>query len=331
MGVKLKDFVSPKRIELGSLTGRIIAIDAFNWIYQFLTTIRLADGSPLTDKNGKVTSHLNGLFYRSMSLLNANVIPWFIFDGAYPKFKRNTNMERQKAKEHAEKLAKEAETEEERAMYLRRTARIDDYIISSSKELLGLLGIPTYQAPAEGEAQAARFNKDSLAYAVASQDYDTILFGGEKIIRNLNITNKKKAMGKGVMVDVKPEIIEAKTLFSTLGINREQLIALALMMGTDYNDGVNGIGPKKGLAIVRKEQINQILADYDFGSEYPIKEIFDYFIEPRADSLAEKPSLRSPSKEKLVSFLSGEHSFSAERIEASIEKLKKSDALLTDY
>ncbi len=331
MGVKLQGLASPRKINVNDLSGRVIAIDAFNWIYQFLTTIRLADGSPLSDKNGKVTSHLNGIFYRSMNLLSANVVPWFIFDGSYPKFKQNTNLERQKAKEHAAKLAEEAETEEERAMYLKRTVKVDDYIISSSKELLSLLGIPIYQAPAEGEAQAAGLNKDNIAYAVASQDYDTILFGGERIVRNLSITNKKKLAGKGVTVTVSPEMIESRNIFSSLNINREQLITLALLIGTDYNSGVKGIGPKKGLALVKKDPVEKILKSYDFDAEYPISEIFEYFMNPVVDKVSEKPVIKSVSKDKLIGFMCDDHSFGSDRILSYLEKINKPDNLLTDY
>ena len=101
MGVKLKELVHGREVTLKDLSGKLIAVDAFNWIYQFLTTIRLSDGAYLTDKRGNITSHLNGLFYRSMNLLAENVRPWFVFDGPAPKFKKSTNMERHKAKEEA--------------------------------------------------------------------------------------------------------------------------------------------------------------------------------------------------------------------------------------
>ncbi len=191
------------------LGGKIIAVDAFNWIFQFLTTIRLADGSFLTDKNGKVTTHLNGIFYRTINLLTNNITPCFVFDGEPPKFKKETVKQRKEVKEEAIKMAESAKTEEERAMYLRRATSIDDYIIESSKKLLYLMGVPYIQAPAEGEAQAASIVKSGLAYAVASQDYDTLLFGGIRLVRNLNIANKRKLPGRNIKVNVYPEFIDS--------------------------------------------------------------------------------------------------------------------------
>lgn len=331
MGVKLKDLVHGKEIKLGDLAGKTIAIDAFNWIYQFLTTIRLADGSYLTDREGNITSHLNGLFYRSMNLIGNNIRPWFIFDGSAPKFKKATNLERARIREEAKILAENAKTEEEKAMYLRRAVKINDYVISSSKELLELMGIPVLQAPAEGEAQAARLNADGLVYGVASQDYDTLLFGASKLIRNLNITNKRKVQNKGISVTVTPEIIESKDYVGNLGVTREQLILIALFVGTDYNEGVKGIGPKKALAIVKKESKEEILRKYDFGSEYEINEVFDYFINPNALEVKEKAAQAGFDKDKLIEFMSSKHSFDADRISSYLEKFSRHDVSLFNY
>lgn len=330
MGVKLKDIVHGKEIGLSDLSGKMIAVDAFNWIYQFLTTIRLADGAYLTDRQGKVTSHLNGLFYRSMNLLSGNIRPWFIFDGPPPKFKKSTNAERNKIREEAKALAARAKTEEERAMYLKRAVRIDDYIISSSKELLTMMGIPTMQAPAEGEAQAARLNADGAVYGVASQDYDTLLFGANRLIRNLSISNKKKIANKGISSMVLPEIIESKAYKEGLGISREQLILIALFVGTDYNEGVKGIGPKKALQLVKKERKEKLLGGYDFGSEYDIKEIFDYFMSPQVQGTEPQKGVTF-QKEKLVEFLCAEHSFDEMRIRSYIDKVKTNERSLFDY
>ncbi len=331
MGVKLKDIVHGREIELKDLAGKSIAVDAFNWIYQFLTTIRLADGSYLTDKEGNITTHLNGLFYRSMNLLINDIKPSFVFDGQAPKFKKATNLERARVREEARNLAEQAKTEEERAMYMRRAVKIDDYIISSSKELLGLMGIPVIQAPAEGEAQAAQINSKGLVYGVASQDYDTLLFGANKLIRNLNVSNKKKLKNKGITANVSPEIIDNKSYSESLGLSREQLIMIALFVGTDYNDGVKGIGPKKALAIVKKENIQDMMKTYDFGSSYDIKEVFEYFMHPNVKEISEAPVATSLQTEKLIDFLCNKHSFEEDRIRSYLDKAKKQEGSLFNY
>ncbi|MEM0144078.1 MAG: flap endonuclease-1 [Candidatus Parvarchaeum sp.] len=331
MGVKLSGLFESKKIKIGELSGKVIAIDAFNWIFQFLTTIRMADGSYLTDSQGRVTTHLNGLFYRSVSLLENKIKPVFVFDGKAPKFKKETLQEREKTKEEAMEKMEHAVTVEEKAMYMRRLARIDDYIIDSSKELLLYLGIPCIQAPAEGEAQAAVLSKEGKVFAAASQDYDTLLFGAKKVVRNLNITNKRKVNGKGIMTSVSPELIDAGSNLSKLGISREQLILLSLFVGTDYNKGVEGIGPKKALKLVKEKSRKELFSAYDFRADYDIDEIYEYFITPNSIEVNEDLNPNKINKDKLVKFLCDEHSFSKERVNQYLEKVKIEDNSLSFY
>ena len=331
MGVKLNGLFESKKIKMVELSGKGIAIDAFNWIFQFLTTIRMADGSYLTDSKGRVTTHLNGLFYRSVSLLENRIKPVFVFDGKAPKFKKETLLEREKTKEEAMEKMEHAATPEEKAMYMRRIARIDDYIIDSSKELLDYLGIPYVQAPAEGEAQAAVLSQQGKVFAAASQDYDTLLFGAKRVIRNLNITNKKKVSGKGITKGIFPEVIDASYNLSKLGLSREQLIILSLFVGTDYNKGVDGIGPKKALKLVKEKERTELFNTYDFRAVYNINEIYDYFISPNTIEVNGDLDPIKIEKDKLINFLCDEHSFSRERINQYLEKLKTEDNSLSFY
>lgn len=331
MGVKLNGLFESKKIRITELSGKIIAIDAFNWIFQFLTTIRMADGSYLTDSNGRVTTHLNGLFYRSVSLLENRIKPVFVFDGKAPKFKKETLLEREKTKEEAMEKMEHAITQEEKAMYMRRIAKIDDYIIDSSKELLGYLGIPYIQAPAEGEAQAAFLSQQGKVFVAASQDYDTLLFGAKRVVRNLNITNKKKVNGKGITTAVYPELIDANYNLNKLGINREQLIVLSLFVGTDYNKGVDGIGPKKALKLVKEKNRNELFNTYNFRADYDIREIYDYFISPNTITVDRDLNPGKIEKDKLIKFLCDEHSFSRNRVNQYLEKLKTESNSLSFY
>lgn len=331
MGVKLNGLFEAKKIKISELSGKAIAIDAFNWIFQFLTTVRLADGSYLTDSKGRVTTHLNGLFYRSISLLENRIKPVFVFDGKAPKFKKETLRERERAKEEAMEKMEHAVSSEEKAMYMRRLARIDDYMIDSSKELLLYLGIPYIQAPAEGEAQAAILSQQGKVFAAASQDYDTLLFGAKKVVRNLNITNKRKISGKGITTNIYPEIIDANSNLSGLGITREQLITLSLFVGTDYNKGVDGIGPKKALKLVKEKERNELFNTYNFRADYDINEIYEYFLFPSTVDVKEDLNPGKIDGEKLVNFLCEEHGFSKERVIQYIEKVKTEDNLLSFY
>ncbi|MCW1292535.1 MAG: flap endonuclease-1 [Candidatus Parvarchaeota archaeon] len=323
MGVNLRSLVKGNSIELKQLSGKRIAIDAYNWIYQFVLTIRLENGMPLMNSSNKLTSHLNGLFYRTINLLENNIIPIFVFDGKYPEIKRKEIERRKKIKEEMKILAT---TSEENSRYLLQSYTIDNYTIDSSKKLLKLMGIPIVQAPEEGEAEAAYLTISNKADYVASQDYDAFLFGARRIVRNLNIAGKRKVPNKAVFKSIKPEEIILDKLLNDLGIDREKLILIAMFLGTDYNEGVKGIGPKKAISIVKKESKEYILSNYDFGCEDP-KFVFNYFLNPPVEDV-ENQTLVKLDRENLIKFLVEENDFSLERVTEALDRIKRRDAFL---
>ena len=192
MGVKLKDIVEPKNISFKDLEGRSVSIDAFNTLYQFLSTIRQRDGRPLTDENGNVTSHLSGILYRNSSMIEKDIKPIYVFDGKAPELKSETQAKRREIREESEKIYKQALAEgdtEKARKFAMRSSKLSPEIIESSKKLLTLMGIPYIEAKGEGEAQAAYLVANGDAYAVASQDYDCLLFGAKRVVRNLAINS----------------------------------------------------------------------------------------------------------------------------------------------
>lgn len=247
MGLQISDIVPKKEIEISGLRGKTLAVDAFNVIYQFLTTIRQPDGTPLMDSKGRVTSHISGLFYRNINLLQEGIKLIYVFDGKPPELKRKTHEKRQEAKDIAqEKYEKAAEEEDIEAMgkYSRFMVKLDEEKIKESKELLKAMGIAVVQAPGEGEAQASLICKKGDAYAAASQDYDCLLFEAPRLIQNLTLAKKRKTVSG--YVEVKPQMIELKEVLRELKLNQEQLTCIGVLSGTDYNPGgVKGIGPKK--------------------------------------------------------------------------------------
>ena len=205
MGVQLGELVKKKEVTFQQLRGKVVAVDAFNIIFQFLTTIRQIDGTPLMDGKGRVTSHLSGLFYRFNNLMAQGIKPIFVFDGTPPKLKHAEQASREARKEESQKKyeqAKAREELEEMAKYARQTAKLSREMVEESKHLLTALGIPCVQAPSEGEAQAAFIVQRGDAYAVASQDFDSLLFGSPLLLQNLTLAKKRKiAMG---FVEVRP-------------------------------------------------------------------------------------------------------------------------------
>jgi len=332
MGVNIAELVKDckKTIEIEELTGRKIAIDALNVLYQFISIIRQPDGTPLKDSKGHITSHLSGLFYRTVKLLQSGVRPCYVFDGKPPKFKETTNLERRERREEARKRYKEALEKgniEEARKWAQQGVKVDENIIKDSKELLEAMGIPYIQAPSEGEAQAAFMAQRGDVWASSSQDFDSLLFGAPILLRNITITGRRKVPKKEVYVEIKPEIIKLEDVLKSLKITREQLVIIGIGIGTDYNPGgLSGIGPKNALKMVKNEENASVLLKKIKTKEWKFyvtpEEIFEFFMNP--------PVLKDyelkwnfPDKEKVKRILCDEHEFSEERIENTLKKIEE--------
>ncbi|OGI15935.1 flap endonuclease-1 [Candidatus Micrarchaeota archaeon RBG_16_49_10] len=327
MGVQLTSIIPKEGISLDDLRGKKIAVDAFNTIFQFLSIIRHRDtGELLRDSKGRITSHLSGLFYRNINLLENGVKPIFVFDGEPPKFKRGVVEARKKVREEARKKWEKAVEEgrkEDVMVYAQASAKLTDFMIEESKQLLDYMGIPWVQAKSEGEAQAVLLAKKGDVYAVGSQDFDSLLFGGEVLVRNLSISGKKKLPRKEKWVEVTPEIIKLKNVLSELGLNQEQLIIVGMLIGTDYNPGgIKGVGPKTALKLTKENKtLDGVLKKIEWGFENDPHEIFDFFINPPAfeDYSIEAKDL---DLDKVRGFLM-DHDFSEARVDNGLNVLKK--------
>ncbi|MBI0584129.1 MAG: flap endonuclease-1 [Methanomassiliicoccus sp.] len=326
MGVNLSDIVPVERKELEDLSGQTLAIDAYNAIYQFLSIIRGPDGTPLKDSRGRVTSHLTGLLYRNVNLLEAGIRPAYVFDGHPHVMKAQTLAERSERRSKAHEEWKEAVSEgdiERARSKATQSARISNDIVGTSRILLTYMGIPVVQAPEEGEAQAAYMASRGDVWAASSQDYDSLLFGAPKLVRNLNISGRRKMPGSKEYRDISIEVVELPKVLEANGLrDREQLIDLCILMGTDYNRGIRGIGPKKGLKLIREqgtlksalEAINGDIPDVEV-----VKEIF-----LRAEHIDEyKLEWATPQRDRIIEFMCGEHEFSEARVAAALDRLEK--------
>jgi flap endonuclease-1 len=326
MGVDLGGLFKKEEISFDKLHDKIIAIDAYNVLHQFLSIIRQRDGTPLKDSQGRITSHLSGLFYRTANMVDARIKPVFVFDGAPHPLKMKTLQQRKLRKEQAEKEWKEAQARgdiETARLKAQQTSRVTDEIINQSKELLEALGIPYVDAPSEGEAQASYMVKKGDAYGVGSQDFDCLLFGAPILIRNLTSSGKRKLPGKSAYVSVIPELIRLKINLEQLSINQNQLVDMAIFVGTDFNKGIKGIGPKKSLDIIKKtgkiEKALETINNPDKPDPTEIKEIRKIFLEP---DVTDKYSLNwsEIDKNKVLDILCNRHQFTRDRIEPFLEK-----------
>lgn len=328
MAVELGPLVSAAKetISFDNLTDKVVAIDAYNTIYQFITIIRQQNGMPLSDSHGMITSHLSGLFYRTINLLEHRITPVFVFDGMPPALKQKTIAARVSRREEEAKewsAALEKGMLEEARRHAIGSARITKEIVASSKELLKHMGVAYIQAPGEGEAQAARMVKEKAVYASASQDYDLFLFGSDVIVRNLTITGRRKLPMKNVYVEVTPERFLLKNVLSNLGISQKQLIWLGMLVGTDFNEGIKGVGPKTALKIVKEiKTLHEVAAyvkeKYKVDFETDPAEIEAVFSKPETETVSKEVanSMKGtrPDKEGIMRFMCGAHDFSEERV-----------------
>ena len=325
MGVNLGELVEPEEIEFSDLNDRVVAVDAMNTLYQFLSIIRQRDGTPLKDFDGNITSHLSGLFYRNINLLEKNIRPVYVFDGAMPDLKQKESSERRRKREEAEKEWKKLKGEgkiSEAYSKATQSSKLTGDMIEESKELLDAMGIPWIQASSEGEAQAAYMASQGEVYAVGSQDWDCLLFGADRMVRNL--TSSKTQKTPTGRKKVKQERIELETVLQDLDISREQLIMLGMLMGTDFNDGVHGIGPKKGLKKVKEHKdLDSLLNDEEvvFESDNSPEAVFDFFMNPPVEEV--DFSFEDPKNDKIRDILVEKREFSLERVNSKIKDLDK--------
>ena len=327
MGLNLKDLVEREKTNLESFSSRVVAIDAYNAIYQFLASIRGPDGQQLSDSEGRVTSHLSGLLYRNVNFLSLGIKPVYVFDGKPPSLKA-AEIERRK------QIKKDATVKYERAIlegnmadarkYAQQTTAMKDEMVRDSKRILDLFGIPHIEAASEGEATAAHLTNTGQAYASASQDFDSVLCGAKRLVRNFTNSGRRKIPGRNAYVEVVPEVIETQKTLDSLGLTREQLVDIGILIGTDFNPrGFERIGPKTALKLIRQHsrledvpQIQDQLGEVDF------EQIRRIFLSPSVTDVGEI-RFGQADYDGITRYLS-ERSFSGERVRSTLNRLRRS-------
>lgn len=323
MGVALRKLVDSEKVSLKDFNNKKIAIDGNNTLYQFLSIIRQRDGTPLKDSEGRVTSHLAGLLYRTANMVEMGIKPVYVFDGEPHPLKKQTLLKRREIKEEAktewEEALKIGDIERAR-MKAQQTSRLTSEMIQQSKDLLDALGIPFIQAPGEGESQASKMVIDGEVDMVASQDFDCLLFGAPLLLRNLAITGKRKLPRKKVWVEIKPERIFLSKMLQSNGISREQLVDIAILIGTDFNKGIKGIGPKTALKLIKDNgKIERLVEKEKIPEPSNYEEIREIFLHPKIIDEYEIKWKKADEKATKM-LLCDEHQFSEKRVEKALEK-----------
>ena len=327
MGLNLKDLVVREKTVLETFSGKIIAIDAYNAIYQFLASIRGPDGLQLSDSEGRITSHLSGLLYRNVNFLSLGIQPVYVFDGKPPSLKTAEIERRKQIKKDAtvkyEKAIAEGNMEDARK-YAQQTTSMKDGMVKESKHLLTLFGIPYIDAPSEGEATAAHLTNTGQAHASASQDFDSILCGAKRLVRNFTNSGRRKIPNRNTYIDIVPEIIETQKTLDNLELSREELIDVGILIGTDFNpNGFERVGPKTALKMVKQhKRLEDIPQIQDQLQEIDFEQIRNIFLNPEVADV-EDIVFEEINYESISNYLVKERSFSEDRVQSTLNRLKK--------
>jgi len=327
LGFDLSPLVVRRQIELDDLRGRSLAVDANNFLYQFLALIRMRDGRPFTDAHGNVTSHLLGLLMRTTRLMgDYHVRPVFVFDGKPPELKMKTLKARREYRDKARREWEDAVKRQDYSAAWKKAVRMDSLnkaMQDDAKDVLTLLGIPYVQAPEEGEAQAAHMARKGDVWAANSRDYDSVLFGAPRLVRYVTISGQEFLPSKGTSRPLIPELIELEELLKALQVSREQLIDLAILVGTDFNQGIKGVGPKTALKLIKKHgTLENLPSDYQEQLPPETREIRNLFLNPTVTNDYDL-KFKGLKEDNLRQFLCAERGFSSDRVDLAVKRMRE--------
>lgn len=312
-----------KENEIKNYFGRKIAIDASMSIYQFLIAVR-SDGSQLTNEAGEITSHLMGMFYRTIRMIENGIKPVYVFDGKPPLMKSGELAKRKEKREEAQKgLAQAEETGDAESMekFSRRLVKVTPEHNNECKKLLKLMGIPYIEAPCEAEAQCAALVKSGKVYATGTEDMDALTFGSNVLLRHLTFSEARKMPIREFYLD---------RVLTELELSHDEFIDLCILLGCDYCDSIKGIGPKRAVDLIKQyKSIEEIIKHIDTNKyilpeEWPYQEARELFKNPEVLQ-DEDVNLKweAPNEEELVKFLVEEKGFNEERIRSGVKKVLK--------
>jgi flap endonuclease-1 len=309
------------------LRGRSISVDGNLELYQFLSIMRTRDGTPLQDSKGRTTSHLNGLAFRTTRLIaDYDIRPVFVFDGPPPDLKQEEIRKRREIREKSRQEYEAALAAGDTATAWSKavmTSRLTRPMVEEAKTLLTLLGIPWIQAPSEGEAQAAFASQEGLTWATGSKDYDSLLFGAPRLVRFLAVASTEFLPTRGRSRAVPPEVLDLEENLRALRLTREQLIDAAILIGTDFNPGVRGIGPKTAVRLLREHgSLESLPLETRRAIPDRVDAIREFFLHPPVAPLRE--IVRGPLDiEGVKKFLCDERDFAASRVESVVQRMSK--------
>jgi len=237
----LRDLAAIEEVSFDTLEGSVIAVDAHNWLYRYLTTtVKWTASEAYTTDSGEEVANLIGTVTGVAKFFENDLTPVFVFDGAVTELKADEVERRREQRERYEQDLEDAREREDPVAVARlesRTQRLTDTIVETTRELLDLLDVPVVDAPAEGEAQCAHMAQNGTVDYAGTEDYDVLLFGSPMTLRQLTSSGN-------------PELMDLSATLAEHGLTREQFVDVAILCGTDFNEGIRGIGPKTAVSLL---------------------------------------------------------------------------------
>jgi flap endonuclease-1 len=294
-----------------------IAIDISIILYQVIIAIRNS-GSDLTNKQGEITSHILGLFNKTIYLLKKNIIPIYIFDGKPPLLKNKVLQLRRNIKEKSYIKYKECENEDDKIKYFKRTVTISRLQIQQTKELLDLMGVPYINAPEEADSQCAYLAKNGYVDGVLTEDMDILTFGSPIIYRNLS-SYKKPTLE-----------INLNNMLEKLDLTYDQFVEFCILLGCDYCESIKFIKANDMYAFYMKFKNIPDTLNYLSEQGHNIKsytnylEIKEYFkTDNKIITNIENLELKNPNLKKLEDILINKYGLIKSKIIHKLNFLKK--------
>jgi flap endonuclease-1 len=313
-------------------------------IYSFLIAVR-SEGQQLMSESGETTSHLMGMFYRTLRIVDSGIKPLYVFDGAPPKLKSGELAKRFQRKAEANEgleEAKETGTAEEVEKFSRRTVRVTREHNQECQRLLKLMGIPYIIAPTEAEAQCAVLARAGKVYAAASEDMDTLCFDSPILLRHLTFSEQRKEPIQEIHLDkvlaglnMERKQVSLLSKIKPTGSDGEQFVDLCILLGCDYLDPIPKVGPHTALKLIRDHGTLERVVEwmqkdekkrYIIPDDWPFADARELFFNPDVRP-ADHPECdfkwEAPDVEGLVNFLVTEKGFSEDRVRNSAARLQK--------
>lgn len=321
---------SIKEHDIKNYMGRTVAVDASMFLYQFLVAVRSdGPGGIFTNASGDVTSHLIGMFYRTIRMRENGIKCCYVFDGKPPQMKSGELEERRKRREEAKKKmeeAKNADNAEEEAKYERRLVKVSKQHVADTKTLLSLMGVPYVEASCEAEATCAELCKKGKVWATATEDMDALTFGTVRLLRGLHHSEARKQPVREFNLQKALEGLE---------LTMEQFIDMCILCGCDYTSSIRGIGPKSSLKLMKEHgSIENILENLDSKKYKPPQDFLQQYKQARqmftdadvTDVSNIQLKWREPNEEGLIDFLCTQKEFNIDRVKKGVQRLQKAKA-----